>query len=407
MNILFLSTIFPDTSAPVTGPFNAALCRSLAQQHAVRVIAPRNWPDVARSFRSRQRMAPPQDLTDTGVSIDYPTYWYTPGFGRTAYGRFLWHSIRPTIKRVLREFTPDVVLSYWAHPDGEAGLEIARMAGVPCGVIVGGSDVLLLPEDARRAECVRSVLKDSDAVFTVSDHLREVVCQLGGKPEKTHTIRQGIDPKVFRPGDRHAIRARLGEPLDRPLLLWVGRMVDVKNPVMLLQAARRLAEADFAFRLALVGDGPLRAMLEAFVREHDLQDRVRFVGAVAQTELPDWYRAADVTLLSSHSEGLPNVLRESLACGTPFVSTQVGSVPEIAESQVSILVEPGNASALADGVISVLHGRYAEAAERYRPRTWGECADHVAGLLQSLCGNTSPDPMPFAGVGARQLVRQA
>ncbi|MEW4529039.1 glycosyltransferase [Maioricimonas sp. JC845] len=407
MNILFLSTIFPDTTAPVTGTFNSALCRALARQHSVRVIAPRNWPDVARSYGSRQRIAPTPDLTDAGLTVDYPTYWYTPGFGRTAYGRFLRRSIRPTVKRVLREFTPDVVLSYWVHPDGEAGLEIARMAGVPSCVIVGGSDVLLLPEDERRAECVRTVLQRSDAVFTVSDHLRQVVCKLGGTPEKTHTIRQGVDPNVFRPGDRLEIRGRLGEPHDRPLLLWVGRMVDVKNPLLLLQAARQLAEGGLAFRLAMVGDGPLRESLEAYVREHNLETQVRFVGAVDQHELPDWYRAADVTLLTSHSEGLPNVLRESLACGTPFVATAVGSVAEIADPQISVLVEPGNASALADGVIRVLHGPYAEAAYRYRPRTWNECANHVTDLLQTVCGRTPRQPVSPPHVRGRRLVRQS
>ena len=71
---------------------------------------------------------------------------------------------------------------------------------------------------------------------------------------------------------------------------------------------------------------------------HDLSTHITFIGPRVHDELPDWYRAADLTVLPSHSEGLPNVLRESLACGTPFVATNVGGISEIAHPDYSLLV---------------------------------------------------------------------
>src|SRR5262249_25688751 len=85
-----------------------------------------------------------------------------------------------------------------------------------------------------------------------------------------------------------------------------------------------------------------------------LSDFVHFAGAVGQEQLPDWYRAADVTVLPSRSEGIPNVLRESLACGTPFVASQVGGIPEIADEATCRLVPPEDANALANAVVEVL-----------------------------------------------------
>jgi glycosyltransferase involved in cell wall biosynthesis len=108
---------------------------------------------------------------------------------------------------------------------------------------------------------------------------------------------------------------------------------------------------------------------------------VRCVGAVPYHQTAQWYRAADLTVLCSDSEGLPNVLRESLACGTPFVSTNVGSIQEIADPSSSILSRKGDAGELADAIETALRGRLRSGAQRYEPRTWNDCAAEVTRLL--------------------------
>ncbi len=92
------------------------------------------------------------------------------------------------------------------------------------------------------------------------------------------------------------------------------------------------------------------------------------MGPVSHDQLADWYRAADLTVLCSESEGLPNVLRESVACGTPFVSTEVGSIKEIADPDYSELVPKHDAAALARGIETVLSGPHRAAAQNYQPR---------------------------------------
>ena len=116
--------------------------------------------------------------------------------------------------------------------------------------------------------------------------------------------------------------------------------------------------------LYLVGDGAGRRDLETLTARLGLEGVVRFVGKVDQTALPDWYRAADLTVLASRSEGVPNVLRESLACGTPFVATRVGGVSEIAAGTTCRLVPAEDPAALSEAIAASL-------AERRGPLTTG------------------------------------
>src|SRR6202012_5610727 len=119
---------------------------------------------------------------------------------------------------------------------------------------------------------------------------------------------------------------------------------------VLLNAAANLSSRGVAYHLYLLGDGPLRDALTQQAKSLRLDDSVTFVGPRDPEQIGDWYRAADLTVLSSHSEGLPNVLRESVACGTPFVATDVGGVREIA-GETDRLVPPANPAALADAII--------------------------------------------------------
>jgi teichuronic acid biosynthesis glycosyltransferase TuaC len=384
MHLLFLSATFADADHPAQGSYNVALCRALAAEQTVTAVSPRGWTNVVQSgFRGRHFKASPV-CAAACIACHYPTFWYSPGFRHARHGMAMWRSVKRTVRQIHEAQPIDAVLSYWAHPDGEAGLHAAQYAGVPHAVIVGGSDVLLLPQQQERRDAVRRVLCESDAVITVSDGLREAVIAQGVEPGHLYTIYQGIDADHYHPGDRNAARQRLGLSADRALLLWVGRMVEVKRLDVLIAACANLQETGVDFELCLAGDGPLKPVVEQMVRQSGLSEQVRFLGSVRHEQLPDWYRAADATVLSSRSEGLPNVLRESLACGTPFASTNVGSIVEIADPAWSRLAPANNAAALAEAIAAVLHPECRTAATKYRARTWSACAADVVRLFDQL-----------------------
>ncbi len=378
MNILFLSTVYPHPSTPVCGTFNWQLCQSLRAHAEVRVLAPRSWLDVIRHGGS------PRVELPASVPVQAPTFFYPPLVLKQHYGRCMWASIRNTVRRTLAEFPVDWVVSYWAHPDGEAGLRTAREAGARAAVIVGGSDVLLLPNDPRRKQAVVNVLQQSDLVLTVCDGLRQRVGELGVDLGHVRTLTQGIDPTRFRQENRAAARTLLGIPADAPVFVWVGRMVELKRLDVLVRAFARVHQRQPDSRLYLVGDGPKQRAIQKLVASLGLQDRVGFVGPVQPPDLPVWFQAANATVLSSSSEGLPNVLRESLACGTPFVATDVGSISEIADPFQSILVLPGRDDELASAMSNILDEVYADGARTYQPQTWDRSASDLIGILRGI-----------------------
>jgi glycosyltransferase involved in cell wall biosynthesis len=127
----------------------------------------------------------------------------------------------------------------------------------------------------------------------------------------------------------------------------------------------------------------MRRVLERQIRERGLSERVKLLGARPLAELPAWYRAASVLVLPSYSEGVPNVLLEAMACGTPVVATRVGGVAEIVGGGNG-LVAAGDSEALAGAIGEALsRGREAIVPE-FAPPSWDESAAALGRVLEGL-----------------------
>lgn len=388
MKILFASTNFPHAAEPIRATYNLALCRALAglrsgdDAHEVAVVAPRMWQTAIKK-RGGAR------LEFGGIrSVDYPTFYYVPKLNRRSLAGWLDRSMRPTVQKLTKDWTPDVVLSYWADPDGTAAMRWARRLNARFAVIVGGSDVLLLPKTPALNGVVEQTLSEADLVCTVSDQLTTAVQSLCPGIANVRCLRQGIDETTLHDGGRSEARLRLGLAVDKPTFVWVGRLDAVKNLPLLVDAFARVREL-FDARLLIVGDGPERSSLTARIAALQLDRSVQLVGAVSPESLGDWYRAADATVLSSHSEGLPNVLRESLACGRPFASVDVGGVHEIGDDTCRILTPMNDVDALANAMQNILDPVYREAASHYPVRTWRDAAIDFEAAFHTLLDSTS------------------
>ena len=384
MKILFLSTVFPNAIDSSRGCFNDSLVRALAIGHQVEVVSPIPWIDLVKGHRLGVRVPLYQRIVDpAGFGIHHVPFLYTPKVLRRWYGRFYWSSIAGKIRSLIRTHRPELIIGYWAHPDGEGAVRIGRLTGAPSCVIIGGSDVLLMTREESRRRQVEQVLRATDAVLTVNDDLKNCVERLGVRGDKVHVWRQGIDTTRFRSGDRRLARQQLGMPAQGRVIVWVGRMVSVKGLDVLLDALVLLESRSIDPHLYLVGDGPLRRDLVARAVALGVSARVTFAGPKLHDELPDWYRAADLTVLPSRSEGLPNVLRESLACGTPFVASNVGGINEIADSRFGLLVPPEDPEALADAIAQALArwgGQAAAIPSEFQ--SWKEAASALVRIME-------------------------
>jgi glycosyltransferase involved in cell wall biosynthesis len=380
MRILFFSYAYPNPWQPQLGTFNRTMIAGLAGEHAVRVVSPISFVE---RFKPRTPVA--NFSAVPGVSADYPTYYYTPKVLRDLYGQFLDWSVGAQVRRVVRDFRPDVVLSYWAHPDGEVAVRVAHENGLPAVVMVGGSDVLLLAKAGCRRECILKVLRRADAVVAVSLDIAEKLREDGVPARKIHVFGRGIDRTMFCPGDRAAARKQLGVPPDRPMLLGVGRLVPVKCWPVWISACRELVAKALEPQCYILGDGPQWDELEEMIRQHRLLDYVELRGPATQEELLSWYRAADLTVLSSASEGIPNVLLETIACGGSFVATNVGGIPEIADPVYDRLVLPWRSRALAEAIIDRLqHPPPPDMPRRWEPGSLQMATRRLVDLLGAV-----------------------
>jgi glycosyltransferase involved in cell wall biosynthesis len=167
---------------------------------------------------------------------------------------------------------------------------------------------------------------------------RELVEKNGFTEGRIDSVPTGIDAGRFRPGDRAAMRAKLGLPADAMLLGIVATLRSWKGHAYLLQAMPRLARK---VHLVIVGEGPMRGVLEEKIERLDERVRVRVRMAGEQRDVLPWLQALDLFALPSYAnEGVPQALVQAMLCGLPCVTTSVGSIGELARDGVTALVVP-------------------------------------------------------------------
>lgn len=384
MNLLFISNVYPTPVQPGKGVFNRRMVESLrVNGHRVGVVCPIAWTDALRKKRAptvAAASAPGEDEFHK-----FPTYYFTPRSFRSMYGAFMWHSVKGAVRALSEQLQPDAVMGYWAHPDGRCAIEAARLAGVPSIVMTGGSDVLLLTRSAARRRLVEGVMHEASSVIAVSEDLKRQLIELGIASNKIDVIRRGVDANAFYPASRSEARDVLGLSHDAKIAVWVGRLTPVKGVAVLLEAAALVSAQQVDFQLYLIGSGELAGPLQAEAARLGIEKQVRFVGPINDpATLANWYRSANVTVLPSLSEGIPNVLLESKACGTPFVASRVGGIPEIVDDGVDRLAPPGDAKALAAALREAFANPPHGAAMR-SPKSLTDAARDLSALIEATC----------------------
>jgi len=191
-------------------------------------------------------------------------------------------------------------------------------------------------------------------ILTVSQPFRDELIAIGVAPDRIEVIHNAIrsDWGQPNPASAPALRAELGIPPDRSIILIVGRLSREKDHLTLLDAVHQLP-AGTSPHLLLVGDGPERPRIEAKIRAFNLSGRVTLAGQ--RDSAQPFYGIASIAVLSSLTEGSPNALLEAMSAGVPTVATRVGGVPEIAEDgQSALLVRPSNIPEMRDAIHRLL-----------------------------------------------------
>jgi glycosyltransferase involved in cell wall biosynthesis len=257
--------------------------------------------------------------------------------------------------RYLRRHGIRIVSTYGFYSN-VFGIPAARAAGVPvvlASVRDQGDHLTPLQRRVQRLVCrlAHGVLVNSQAV-------RDRLLADGWNPRRISVIPNGVELTSSSREEVAAIRRELGLPLDSPVVGVFGRLTPLKGLEYFVDAAATVARRVAGARFLVVGndrEGPAGYSLglEARARALGLSDRIVFAGL--RIDVPRLLGAVDVSVQPSLSEGLSNVLLESMAAGIPVVATHAGGNGETVEDGVSgLLVPPRDASCLADAILRIL-----------------------------------------------------
>lgn len=389
---LLFSTLYPSSVRPLHGIFVETRLRELLKTGRVetRVVAPvpwfpwvhERWGDYANFART------PAREQRNGIDVLHPRYPLLPKIGMSTAPLLLATAVARTVRRLIDDgFDFDLIDAHYVYPDGVAAALLARWFNRTFVMTARGSDVNLIAEHAAPCRMIRWAADQAAASVCVSQALADRLMALGAQPGRVHVMRNGVDAERFSPIAQHDARARLG--LDQGvLLLSVGNLAEVKRHGLVIDALHQLRQRYPEARLAVVGAGPLQVALQAQARSAGLSDAVIFAGSVDQADLRWWYSAADLLVLASSREGWPNVLLESMACGTPVVASNVGGVSEIVTgADLGTTVNIHSAAGLADAIDQTLSRRLNRSVVRQHAlgMSWARTSDDQVALFTEIC----------------------
>ena len=237
----------------------------------------------------------------------------------------------------------------------------------------------VVPRSVQRAD---HVLADSQATKD------DLIALYGTSPDKITVLLSGVDAR-FHPTDRPSVRQKYNIP-DRPYIFSVGTVQPRKNYVRLIHALSVLHEHGHGLDLVIAGGrGWLEDPIYATIREVRLEEHVHFIGFADDADLPALYSAALITAVPSLYEGFGIPVLESMACGTPVLTSNISSLPEVA-GDAALMVDPTDLDAIVHSLERLIDDSALRSdliglgMSRAREFTWDRSAEQLRGIYATM-----------------------
>ncbi|MGE0179767.1 MAG: glycosyltransferase [Sphingomonas sp.] len=384
LRVLTLASLFPHGVKPTLGIFVERQTLGLAARDdaEVEIVSPLGlpvWP-LSRHPHYAPLAGLPERETWKGLIVHRPRFRVWPGIGAAGAAGRMADALLPLLDGIRARFAFDVIDAEFFWPDGPAAVRLGRALGVPVSIKARGADIHHWGKQPGIGDQIVEAARKADGLLAVSAALKSDMATLGMPADRIRVHHTGVDLDRFRPLDRAAAKAALG--VAGPLIVTAGALIERKGQAIAIEALARLPEAT----LLLVGDGPDRDSLQRQAASLGLSERVRFCGVRPHEALPALLGAADAMVLPTASEGLANVWIESLACGTPVVTTGVGGAPDAIDRPAAGRLVSREAGAIAAAVTEILAAPPAQedvraAALRF---TWDANSDALFDHLKSI-----------------------
>lgn len=355
--------MYPNISDPTAGIFIHQQVYHLARVgYKVMVISPVPYVPKILAKKYEHYAKIPKESMIADIPIIHPRYLRPPSkFFHAPSNYSMYHSVKKTISKLVRRFAPHLLHAHTATPDGYTGLLLKRKFGLPLVVSLRGSDVNVYPyRDRWTFYLTQRVISEADGLIAVSQALKSGAEKIARPMREIKVVYTGCDTKkfLFDKGARMELRQKLKIPPTDPVLIFVGHIIKPKGIYDLLEAFSRAHRRYPNLHLIIVGAGEESKKLKKVAEIKGLKEWVYFMGPQPHDEIPKWLSAADIFVLPSWREGLPNAVVEAMACERPVIATRVGGIPEAVEDNESgILIEKQNIESLKEAIIALVEDK--------------------------------------------------
>ncbi|OGG02484.1 hypothetical protein A2W14_01640 [Candidatus Gottesmanbacteria bacterium RBG_16_37_8] len=224
-------------------------------------------------------------------------------------------------------------------------------------------------DDQKRIQAEKKIIDNCDVLVSSTQlEKKDLVDYYKANPEKISVINPGVDHQLFAPGGKNYSREKLKLPLDKKIILFVGRIDPVKGLNLLLEAIFRITEIDPQFKnnyqvLLIGGDIESRNYWQNknikdiinFLKVKDLECCIKFLGSRSHSDLPYFYSAADLVVLPSVYESFGLVILEAMACGAAVLASKVGGLKYLIKDNINgSLFKSGDIRQLSDKIVTLL-----------------------------------------------------
>lgn len=331
IRLLTFTSLYPNAVQPRHGLFVEERLRQLLAvgDTVATVMAPVPWfPFIHRGFGSYARYASvPKHEMRHDIEIMHPRYLAIPKLGMSVAPFLMVHALSSMLRNLEASRQGyDLIDAHYFYPDGVAAVRLAQHLGKPVVVTARGTDINLIARYRFPRRQIIWAANQADAVVAVSNALKESLVALGVAEDKITVLRNGVDLERFHPLGRSVLQGKFR--LKTPVWLFAGHLVSLKGVDIVITALANIPDVT----LLIAGIGPEERRLRQLADSLEVAHRIRFLGEVSHPELCEYYNVADVLVLASSREGMPNVVLEALACGTPVIATRAGGSLELVSS---------------------------------------------------------------------------
>ena len=349
--ILFLTNAYPDFTDSFRGHFIKKLAVNIYSSNFPLVVL---TPHVFK--KSPKFQHEPEGFNV--IRFPYPSGdRQLLSFKKVPYFRmivFLISGFLFTLKTI-KSYKCNIIHAHWVVPTGLIGAICGTILKIPVIIHARGTDIHTYASKGFFFRVISGwTLKHAQYIIATSHAMKQTMVSDFNIPDsKVNVIPTGIDTDLFSPkpeNNNNSLNQK-----EKITLMYVGGLFPAKGINNLLNAVDSLFKDNPKLYLELIGDGPMKTLINTWIVEHKYENRIFLKGSVSHAKIPKLLQKADIFILPSLKEGTPNSLLEAMACKVPSIASRVGDIPfVISNEEDGLLFNSGDDAELLEKICMLL-----------------------------------------------------